>query len=437
MLFGMGFLFRLATLVILLSSATARANICGSDFQNFNPTSGGLDFVTVHSSETLKPCLINMGLFINRASKTLSFSQRYPGSTTNLGEKADDRITAGDLSAGYGLTQNWDFGVALPFIIRQEIKDPTGGTYYNKRGLNEIKLNTKYRFVGDDDGGFAGVLSFNQNLIKNNPFVGRDAGPTTNFELVADMSLGSFAVAANVGYRWRQSGDAIPNQPFKPLGDQYIYSVAGSYLIPRSDTKVILEVFGSRAAGHVDYDTNRSLNALEWLGGIKHDFSHSLAFHVGGGTEIGNALASPEWRVYTGLNWAIGPVCDDNKDIQKSSRGDHDVYTFSAEVLFDHDSDVVKEAYAGQIDRLMTELLKSGFSKIEVVGHTDSVGKAIYNLDLSQRRARSVKNYIASKHKVPEAKLTTDGKGETQPIADNGNFQGRKKNRRVEFKVWK
>ena len=378
-----------------------------------------------------------MGLFFNYAAKTLSFSQRYPGSTNNVGEKADDRITGADLSAGYGITNNWDFGVGLPFIVRQEINDPTGGTYYNKRGLNEIKLNTKYRFSGNESGGYAGVLSFNQNFIKNNPFAGSGAGPTTNFELVADMSIGPFALAANGGYRWRQQGDPIPNQPFKPLNDQYIYSVAASYLIPSSDSKVIFEIVGSRAAGHVDYDTNRSLNALEWSLGLKHSFSHAVAFHIGGGTEIGNALASPEWRVYTGLNWAIGPVCDDNKEYQKTSAVDHDIYTFSAEVLFDHNSDKVKEAYMGQIDRLITELMKSNFSKIEVDGHTDSVGSGKYNLDLSQRRAISVKNYIATKHKVPSAKLTTEGYGESKPIADNGNFQGRQKNRRVEFKVWK
>ena len=199
----------LALTSLLLAGHAARANICGSDFQNFNPSSSGLDFVTVHSSETLKPCLINMGLFVNYAAKTLSFSQRYPGSTNNVGEKADDRITAGDLSAGYGITDRWDFGVGLPFIIRQEINDPTGGTYYNKRGLNEIKMNTKYRFSGNDAGGFAGVLSFNQNLIKNNPFSGSGAGPTTNFELAGDMSIGPFALAANGGYSWRRRNKYI------------------------------------------------------------------------------------------------------------------------------------------------------------------------------------------------------------------------------------
>lgn len=433
MLFRMG---RIAALLLIFSS-NAFANICGSDFQNFNPTTSGLDFVTVHSSETLKPCLINMGLFINQAANTLSFSQNYPGSTANVGSKADDRITAGDLSAGIGLGRNWDLGVGLPFIIRQQINDTTGGTYYNKRGLNEIKVNSKYRFMGDDSGGFAGVLSINQNLIKNNPFSGSGAGPTTNFELAADTRLGAFALAANIGYRWRQSGDAIPNQPFKPLKDQYIYSAAASYLIPNSDTKIIGEIVGSRAAGSVDYDTNRSLNALEWTLGLKHDFSHSVAFHIGGGTEIGNALASPEWRVYTGINWAIGPVCETKSDFNKTSVGDHDIYTFSAEVLFDHDSDKIKEAYMGSIDALIVELMKSKFSRIEIDGHTDSVGPEAYNLDLSQRRAKSVKAYIVTKHKIAANKVTTEGFGETKPIADNGNFQGRQKNRRVEFKVWK
>lgn len=428
---------RMASLLVaFLFAPVAHANICGSDFQNFNPTSSGIDFVTVHSSETLKPCLLNMGLFFNYAANTLAYSQDFPGSTAPAGTKANDRITGADLSAGLGLTQNWDFGIALPFMVRQEIKDPFGTTYYNKKGLNEIKLNTKYRISGDDSGGFAGVLSFNFNLIKNNPFAGSGAGPTTNFELVADRTWGKWALAANVGYRWRQPGDRIPNQPFLPLRDQYIFSVAASYLLPR-DTKAIFEIVGSRAAGNVNYDTDRSLNALEWIAGIKHDLSHNIAVHVGGGTEIGNAMASPDWRVYTGLNWTLGPVCDTSKGWFHRSSGDHEVYTFSAEVLFAHDSDKIRENYTKEIDSLMAELNKKGFKRIEIEGHTDSVGPAAYNLDLSQRRANSVKKYLIEKHKIADGKLTTVGLGESQPIADNGNFQGRQKNRRVEFKVWR
>ncbi|MGE4132472.1 MAG: OmpA family protein [Bdellovibrionales bacterium] len=430
----------LALSLVLLTAAaeTTSANICGSDFQNFNPTSSGLDFVTVHSSETLKPCVINLGLFTNYAANTLSYSQNYAGSTTNSGSQANDRIFAGDLSAGFGLTPHWDAGIGLPFIISQRISDPGGSTFYNKNGLNEIKLNTKYRFLGDESGGVAGVLSFNFNLIKNNPFTGSGAGPTTNFEAVFDHTFGDFAVAANFGYRWRQPGDTIPNQPFTPLKDQIIYSVAGNYLIPGSDSKVILEFFGSRAAHAVDYDSNRSLNALEWLLGLKHDFTHSLAFHIGGGTEIGNSLGSPDWRLYTGLNWAIGPVCDE----PKSSRGmqvqeDHELFVFSSEVLFGHNSDQIRGGYMAEIDEFAEKLKSTGFKRIVIEGHTDSVGREDYNLILSERRALAVKNYLIEKHGFNEAQIETLGYGETRPIADNGNFQGRQRNRRVEFKVWR
>ncbi len=428
---------RIGSLLLLaLLSPFAHANICGSDFQNFNPTSSGIDFVTVHSSETLKPCLLNMGLFFNYAANTLAYSQTYPGSTAPAGSKADDRILGADLSAGLGLTPNWDFGIGLPFMLHQEIHDPYGVSYYNKKGLNEIKLNTKYRFNGDDSGGFAGVLSFNFNLIQNNPFAGSGAGPTTNFELIADRSFGKWAVAANIGYRWRQPGDRIPNQPFLPLRDQYIYSVAASYLLPR-DTKAIFEIVGSRAAGNVNYDTDRSLNALEWIAGVKHDISHNMAIHVGGGTEIGNAMASPDWRLYTGLNWTLGPVCDTDKGWFRKDDSDHEVYTLSAEVLFAHDSDRLRENYTTQIDGLIAELNKKGFKRIEIEGHTDSVGPAAYNLNLSERRAASVKSYLVEKLKIAGDKITTVGLGESRPIADNGNFQGRQKNRRVEFKVWR
>jgi outer membrane protein OmpA-like peptidoglycan-associated protein len=419
------------TLALMLAAyvSSARANICGTDFQNFNPTSSGIDFVTVHSSETLKPCILNMGLFVNHAANTLT----YAG-----GNKQNDRITGADLSAGVGLTQNWDMGVGLPFILEQTVGDYNGATAFTKRGLNEVKLNTKYRFSGDDSHGYAAVLSFNFNTIQNNPFAGAGAGPTTNFELVADTTLGSWALAANAGYRWRQPGSRIPNQPYEPLRDQFIYSAAASYLIKNYDSKVIFEIVGSQAAKSSNYDTDRSLNALEWIGGVKHDISHNIAFHVGGGTGIGKALGSPDWRVYTGLNWTFGPICDTSPGIQKVREGDHDVYTFNAGVLFAHDKSEIRDAtITGDIDKLMTELNRTGFSRISIEGHTDSVGSVIYNLNLSQRRAESVKRYVIQKYHVPENKITTAGFGPSRPIGDNGNFQGRQQNRRVEFKVWK
>lgn len=69
---------------------------------------------------------------------------------------------------------------------------------------------------------------------------------------------------------------------------------------------------------------------------------------------------------------------------------------------------------------------------IDVAGHTDSTGTVAYNMDLSQRRARSVAQYLQSQGITP-ARIYAEGYGPNYPIADNGTTQGRAENRRVEI----
>ena len=71
---------------------------------------------------------------------------------------------------------------------------------------------------------------------------------------------------------------------------------------------------------------------------------------------------------------------------------------------------------------------------IKVIGHTDSVGSDEYNQALSERRASSVAAYLLSQGLAPN-KLTSEGKGESQPVADNETDEGRAKNRRVELHI--
>jgi outer membrane protein OmpA-like peptidoglycan-associated protein len=72
--------------------------------------------------------------------------------------------------------------------------------------------------------------------------------------------------------------------------------------------------------------------------------------------------------------------------------------------------------------------------KLEIAGHTDNVGSAEFNLNLSERRAQAVYNYLVGKQ-IPAERLTFKGYGETIPIADNDSESGRQENRRVELKV--
>jgi OOP family OmpA-OmpF porin len=84
------------------------------------------------------------------------------------------------------------------------------------------------------------------------------------------------------------------------------------------------------------------------------------------------------------------------------------------------------------LDRVVEGLNDWPDVRVEIGGHTDSTGTDAYNLDLSQRRAESVRNYLVKKG-IDPSRLQARGYGETQPVADNGTSAGRAKNRRVEL----
>jgi OOP family OmpA-OmpF porin len=96
-------------------------------------------------------------------------------------------------------------------------------------------------------------------------------------------------------------------------------------------------------------------------------------------------------------------------------------------------AEILKGSYA-VLDRAVAVLVEYGDVRLEISGHTDSVGKPDYNKDLSQRRADSVKAYFVGKG-VKSERLTSVGYGMERPIADNKSSSGKAKNRRTEFKL--
>jgi OOP family OmpA-OmpF porin len=108
--------------------------------------------------------------------------------------------------------------------------------------------------------------------------------------------------------------------------------------------------------------------------------------------------------------------------------------SFAAETLFDFDKAVVKPAGKAALDDLLVKLQGMDTEAMVTVGHTDSVGTDAYNQKLSLRRAEAVKSYLVSKG-VAASRVFVEGKGESQPVADNKTAEGRAKNRRVTVEV--
>jgi len=108
--------------------------------------------------------------------------------------------------------------------------------------------------------------------------------------------------------------------------------------------------------------------------------------------------------------------------------------TFPSGFLFDFDSDRIRGDAAANLDELARHLGGYEDSNIMIAGHTDSVGAADYNQDLSVRRAEAAARYLAA-HGVSNH-IATVGLGEREPVASNRTDAGRQQNRRVEIAIY-
>lgn len=103
-------------------------------------------------------------------------------------------------------------------------------------------------------------------------------------------------------------------------------------------------------------------------------------------------------------------------------------------VFFDSGSAKLRPESYGELDKLLSILAKNATAKVEISGHTDNVGDERKNLDLSNRRATAVYDYLVGKGSKKE-QLMHKGYGSSKPVAPNDSAAGRAKNRRTEFKV--
>ncbi|MCB2055021.1 MAG: OmpA family protein [Geminicoccaceae bacterium] len=108
------------------------------------------------------------------------------------------------------------------------------------------------------------------------------------------------------------------------------------------------------------------------------------------------------------------------------------VVTVDADVLFAFDKAEIRPEFASELDEVAEIIKANPGKKLEIQGHTDSVGSETYNQGLSERRAKAAVEYLVSKG-VRADRMTAKGYGESRPVASNDTDAGRALNRRVEI----
>lgn len=121
--------------------------------------------------------------------------------------------------------------------------------------------------------------------------------------------------------------------------------------------------------------------------------------------------------------------------VESINEGEALKVTFDSGILFATNSSTVSAASKSALRNLATSLNANPDTDIKIVGHTDSTGKVDYNQTLSEKRAKSVYDYLMEDQGISSSRMTFEGKGIHEPVADNATPEGRAKNRRVEILI--
>jgi OmpA-OmpF porin, OOP family len=110
----------------------------------------------------------------------------------------------------------------------------------------------------------------------------------------------------------------------------------------------------------------------------------------------------------------------------------HFKYCITLHGEFDIDRALIRPEYRDEIAHVGDFMKQYPTTTAVIEGHTDNVGSAEHNLDLSQRRAEAVVNYLVENYGIDRSRLSAKGYGLSRPVADNSTDEGRQKNRRIE-----
>lgn len=209
-----------------------------------------------------------------------------------------DWFWGGDFMVSTGYWDHWSFGLALPVLFYGNGTNFNSLQSYSASALGDVRLDLKYRLIkeGEKYPAIAFFSGFGFPTGSRAKFTG-ERGVTWNYRVAADKNIKDLELFTNLGFKLRRTVTVLSSN----YGDTFLFGGGGRYRLPWRDKTwaVETELVGER------FFTNTVGNSvpLEWrLGGRKKlDEKRNVYFGVGRG--LTNAVGSPQFRLFGGLEW--------------------------------------------------------------------------------------------------------------------------------------
>jgi OOP family OmpA-OmpF porin len=403
-----------------------------------------------------------------------------------------DTAASVDLLGSVGLFGWAELGVHLPLrvIYRGDDYAQAGAMLSADTGVGDVRLMPKAVLVrtGDALRHFLLGLAVPVTLPTGDDEALRGAGgATVEPRLMAGLYGERLGLGGSIGYRWRSQHPAG-----LPYADEIALALMASYAIVPDSLTFQAEMAGGKQVGT---DVEGADFPLELLGGLIYRIGDSWDLHGAAGLGMTDGIGDPTFRAVIGLRYrhrvperhgfldtdedgiidkddgcptdvedldgfqdedgcpeadndedGVPDESDECPDLPEEPGGDRDgcpsrTYVKIVEgkiqvfgkVLFRTGSDELQPQSDPLLDQLAAALKANPqVKRVRIEGHTDNVGDAAFNADLSHKRAERVKSSLADRD-VDDDRLETRGLGESRPAAPNDTAAGRAKNRRVEF----
>ncbi|MGH1435998.1 MAG: OmpA family protein [Lewinella sp.] len=168
------------------------------------------------------------------------------------------------------------------------------------------------------------------------------------------------------------------------------------------------------------------------IGGVIGERSGNTAAGILIGATVGGATGAIIGRY---MDKQAAEIQRDLEGAKVERVGEGILITFDSGLLFDVGKFSLRPATKANLNELSATLSKYEDTEILVQGHTDSTGSDELNMELSENRAKAVRNHLTGQG-VAAPRFTVQGFGESLPLADNDTASGRQQNRRVEIAIY-